>query len=125
MQDYPIKDIFDKRTNDLVYSSEVLTYTKGRKVKFIGHVQEKTRESVSANGNRYLKFQLSDEVGFVNVMIFNESLDSSKEANGDKKPKEGDIVIIKGTKQEENMIFANMFAIQSSKVYTKLSDLKN
>ena len=94
-------------------------------MKFIGHVQEKTRESVSANGNRYLKFQLSDEVGFVNVMIFNESLDSSKEANGDKKPKEGDIVIIKGTKQEENMIFANMFAIQSSKVYTKLSDLKN
>ena len=120
-----LKDIFDKRTNDLVYSSEVLTYTKRQQVKFIGHVQEKTRESVSANGNRYLKFQLSDEFGFVNVMIFNESLDSSKEANGDKKPKEGDIVIIKGTKQEDNMIFANMFAIQSSKVYTKLSDLKN
>ena len=61
----------------------------------------------------------------VNVLIFNQALDSSKEMNGDKHPKENEIVIIKGTKQDDNTVFANLYAIQSNNVYTKLSDLKN
>lgn len=120
-----LKSIFSEKTDNLLYSDQIVSMPKGSDVKMIGYIEEKPRLGTSKKGSRYLKFNLSDEVGTVNVLIFNQALDSSKEMNGDKHPKENEIVIIKGTKQDDNTVFANLYAIQSNKVYTKLSDLKN
>ena len=39
-------------------------------------------------------------------------------------PKEKNIVIVKGTKVDE-AVFADLIAVQTNKIYTKLSDLKS
>ena len=120
-----LKSIFNEKTDSLLFSDQISQCNKGSNVKMIGYIQEKPKTGTSRKGSKYLRFQLADEVGVVNVMIFNESLESSKEMNGGKYPKENDIVIIKGQKQDDDTVFASLYAIQNNKVYTKLSDLKN
>ena len=44
--------------------------------------------------------------------------------NGSRHPEQGNIVIVRGTKKDE-VIFADQIAIQTNKIYTKLSDLKS
>lgn len=120
-----LRSIFNSKTDGLLYSEQIIQMPQKSEIKMIGYIEEKPKIGTSRKGSKYLRFQLSDEVGSINVMIFNEALESSKEINGNKHPKEGDIVIIKGIKQDDNTVFASLYAIQNNKVYTKLSDLKN
>jgi hypothetical protein len=55
-------------------------------------------------------------------MIFSKKLETCRESNG-ALPKEGDIVIVSGTRQDE-VVFADSIAVQNTKIYSKLSELK-
>jgi DNA polymerase III alpha subunit len=81
----------------------------------------------SKKNNKYLWLDVSDETGDQVVMLFNSKrgnkMDDCIEMNGGI-PKKESICVIKGEKQQDT-IFAQLVAVQSNKIYTKLSELKN
>jgi len=116
-------DIFIDKKESLELISEIKGYSAKTKCDFIGIVDESPKVGKSKNGNAYAKFQISDETGSMKVMIFKNKLEECKSLNNGL-PKEGDIVIVCGTKMEDDTVFADLIAAQQNKIYTKLSELK-
>lgn len=117
-------DIFLSKKDSLEPISDIKTYSAKTKCDFIGKVEEDPKTGKSKNGNAYAKFIVSDETGTLKVMIFKEKLDQCRVLNNGL-PKEGSIVIVSGTKMEDDCIFADFIACQQNKIYTKLSELKD
>jgi DNA polymerase-3 subunit alpha len=117
-------DIFITKKETLESINIIKNFTNKRKCDFIGKIEEDPKSGKSKNGNPYAKFQISDETGSLKVMIFKEKLEQCKSLNNGL-PKEGDIVIVCGTKMEDDTVFADIIAIQQNKIYTKLSELKD
>jgi DNA polymerase-3 subunit alpha len=122
--DKQLKEIFLPKVPALLNSAEVMAAPLNSTVYIIGRVQEAS-EWVSKNEKktRTFKMLLSDECGSIPVLTFNDKIDLNKSLNGDKLPVEEDIVIVKGSKKQD-VIFAETFGIQTVKIYTKLSELK-
>jgi len=57
-------------------------------------------------------------------MIFKDKLESCKALNNGL-PKEGSVVIVCGTKMDDDTVFADQIATQQNKIFTKLSELKD
>ena len=93
------------------------------KATMVGTVIDKPYKSKSRKGSDYLRLEVGDETGAIRVMVFNEKLERCERDNKGL-PKEGNIVIVKGTKFDE-AIFADLITIQDNKVYTKLSQIKS
>ena len=141
-------EIFKEKIADLEPISQIKGYPEKTECVFIGVVEEAGKTTKSKTGTPYAKFMISDETGIMKVMIFGMSdkqrekiaarekdysakpsrfdrdkLNECKELNGGL-PQEGDIVIVKGTKMEDDCVFADTMASQQNKIYTKLSELK-
>lgn len=119
-----LKDIFIDKSPDLMSIREIRNGDENAHVYFVAYVDKDSVSRTSANGNKYLSFDVSDETGVINVKIFTKYLASSLELNNQKSPKEDNIVIVKGIRKDERCVFADLYAIQTSKIYTKLSDLR-
>jgi DNA polymerase III alpha subunit len=132
-----LMEIFKEKIDSLESINQIKGYPAKTKVDFIGIVDEAGKTSKSKTGTPYAKFSISDETGIMKVMIFGVSekqknsgktdyrdkLQECKDLNNGL-PKEGDIVIVKGTKMEDDTVFADLVASQQNKIYTKLSELK-
>ena len=130
-----LMDIFKEKIDTLESIAQISTYPDKTDCDFIGKVEE-CKSSKSKTGTPYASIIVSDETGTMKVMIFGLSkkqVDSGKEYRNKLQeckdlnnglPKEGDIVIVKGQKKEDNTIFAETLACQQNKIYTKLSELK-
>ena len=120
-----LKDIFDKKRQDLVNLNELEDLPMDTRVAFIGRIEGEPYSGISKTAKRssYLKFFVADETGTTKVMIFNERKESCKVMNNGY-PKDKNIVIVKGVKKD-GTIFANLVAVQNNKIYTKLSELKS
>lgn len=117
-------DIFKEKMQSLVPIKDILDATSGLGVAFVGTITDQPKTGKSkAKGAKYAKMNVSDETGTITTLIFNNNLNECETLNG-KLPEEGDIVIVKGSKKED-AVFANLIAVQQSKIYTKLSELKN
>jgi hypothetical protein len=72
-----------------------------------------------------MRTEVQDDFGKVNFMLINNrrslTLDNYLN-NGGKKPKEGEIVFIYGTKGDD-VIFGEKLTILDEKIYTKLSEI--
>lgn len=117
-------DIFIEKKDSLEPVAQIKTYGEKTKCDFIGVVDEPVVTGKSKNGNAYARFQISDETGTMKVMIFKDKMESCKTLNNGF-PKEGDIVIVCGTRMDENTMFADLIASQQNKIFTKLSELKD
>jgi DNA polymerase-3 subunit alpha len=117
-------DIYSKVRPDLVSIRQIKEENMG-KVSFVGQIMEKPASGISrtAKKSRYIKYQIGDEEAQCKVMIFNDSIDGCISFNG-RAPEEGEIVIVTGTRKDEETIFANEIIIPPNKVYLKLSSLK-
>ena len=132
-----LMEIFHDKIDSLESVSQIKTYPAKTECDFIGIVDEAGKTSKSKAGTPYAKFQISDETGSLRVMIFGisdkqktskgrfnrDKLQECKDLNGSL-PKEGDIVIVKGQKMEDDCLFADTIACQQNKIYTKLSEIK-
>ncbi len=117
-----LRDCFSNTTRNLNTVRQINEMVAGTRVKFISYIGDKVVQSRSRNGNKYLMTFCSDETGTTKTMIFSKKLEICKEENG-VLPKENDIVIVSGTKQDE-VVFADSISIQNTKIYSKLSELK-
>ena len=81
----------------------------------------------SRNGNKYARFELSDELGFINGILLDTTrqrkLTEYLDQNDNKLPKKESIVYIEGRKGD-GTIFLDKVSIYDDKIYMKLSDLK-
>ena len=120
-----LKDIFSHKIKGLKSTEEAKeTYSNGE-VKIIGKVDSaSTWIARNEKKTRTFKIVISDEVGFLNILAFNDNIDLIKSNNLDKLPQEGDIVVIKG-KKKQDCLFTDTISIQSLKIFTKLSEVKN
>ena len=117
-----LRDIFSQKRTGFLSVREIEDLPVDSRVLFIGTVQEKPYFSSSKNGNNYMKIFVDDETSTMKTMIFNKRLDQCEQTNNGF-PKESNIVIVKGVKKDE-VVFADQISVQSNKIYTKLSELK-
>ena len=91
---------------------------------FVAKVMEVSEwTSKNEKKTRVFKMILSDEYGTISGLTFNDKIDFNKSANGDRLPAEEDVVIVKARKKQD-ALFMETFGIQTLKIYTKLSELK-
>ncbi len=119
-----LKNIFSAHIESLVSVDEARNANNEERVKLIGFVKEKPYKSKTKAGNDSLKFVLADETGELVVRMFNDRIDQCKESNG-RLPDEEDLIIMKGKKMDGDTIFADEVGIQTTKIYMKLSELKD
>jgi DNA polymerase-3 subunit alpha len=116
-------DIFKDKISGLIEIGGIEDQPNDVRVSFIGKISDEVKKGTSKKGSKYANMFVSDETGSSKVMIFNKKLEECESLNT-RMPKEGDIVIVKGTKKE-GAIFADLVAIQQNKIYTKLSEFKS
>jgi DNA polymerase-3 subunit alpha len=117
-------DIFISKKESLEPVAVIKTLGEKTRCDFIGVIAETPTTGKSKNGNAYAKFIISDETGTMKVMIFKDKMEQCKVLNNGL-PKEGDIVIVCGTRMDEDTMFADTIASQQNKIYTRLSELKD
>jgi len=117
-----LRDIFSEKRTGFMSVREIEDLPVDSRVLFIGTVQEKPYFASSKNGNNYMKLFVDDETATMKTMIFSKRLEQCEQTNNGF-PEEANIVIVKGVKKDE-VVFADQISVQSNKIYTKLSELK-
>jgi DNA polymerase III alpha subunit len=123
---YNIRQIFKDQDGSGLMSSQELKQAEPRgQIKFVGTISDITKRT-SANGNKYARLDLQDELGTVSG-LFMDSANKERLTeyvnSGKKLPVKGDMVIIYGTKGDD-IIFIEKINILKEKIYMKLSQLK-
>ena len=119
-----IKKVFQD-TKNLVNSLELKSVDQNDRVKYVGVVTDCVSRTSRA-GNKYMRVEIQDDYGKVNFMMTNNRRSATLDNylnEGGKKPKEGQIVFIYGTKGED-IIFGEKLNILDEKIYTRLSEIK-
>ena len=118
-----LKEIFSEKRENLNYVSDITDIPINTKIAFVGQIDE-VFSGVSKNEKktRYVRLKISDETGYINVLIFNDNIENNKLLNN-KNFEEGNIVIVKGLKRDD-CVFGDLVAIQDQQIYMKLNDLK-
>lgn len=120
-----LKDVFKSdaiELNDSLSYNSMLANDRG---KFIGVVEDSFR-STSANGNKYIKILLSDEMGTIpGIMVDTRRQMTCTEyiESGGKVPDKDNIVVIVGRKADD-ILFIDSLSIVDEKICMKLADLK-
>jgi DNA polymerase III alpha subunit len=119
--------LFEKYFSGLITVAEVNEAVDKDRVSFVAVVSEKPVERTSVNKNKYARFQLSDETGIVQGMVFNTKtqakLDEIKEKHGGKLPPKDTIVFCYGQKKGDT-VFLDNIADQCVKIYTKFGQIE-
>jgi DNA polymerase-3 subunit alpha len=119
-----IKKVFEN-SGDLYNSLELKSIADNDRVKFVGVVLDSITRT-SRNGNKYMRLEVQDDFGKANFMLMNNRRSATLDNylnNGGKKPKEGEIVFLYGSKGDD-IIFGEKLTILDEKIYTKLSEVK-
>ena len=119
-----IKKVFQNSDN-LYNSLELKSVPENDRVKFVGVVLDCISRT-SRNGNKYMRAEVQDDFGKVNFMLANNRRSATLDQylnNGGKKPKDGEIVFVYGSKGDD-IIFGEKLTILDEKIYTKLSEVK-
>jgi len=119
-----LKEIFSPKIPNLLTTAEINNASSNSIVYLVCKVDD-CSEWISKNEKktRTFKMLVSDEYGSMTVLTFNDKIDFNKSANNDYLPQKEDIIIVKATKKPD-CLFAETFGVQTLKIYTKLSDLK-
>ena len=97
-----IKKVFQD-TENLVNSLELKSTENNDRVKFVGVVTDCISRTSRA-GNKYMRVEMQDDYGKVNFMMANNRRSATLDrylSEGGKKPKEGQIVFVFGSKGED------------------------
>ena len=119
-----IKKVFQD-TKNLVNSLELKSIEQNDRVKYVGVVTDCVSRTSRA-GNKYMRIEIQDDYGKINFMMTNNRRSATLDNylnEGGKKPKEGQIVFIYGSKGED-IIFGEKLNILDEKIYTRLSEIK-
>lgn len=119
-----ITPIYGEKIDDLITIDEIKKLHQEDFCKFIGFVGDKTKKSKTKAGNDCFSMQITDDTETINVRFFNDKIKYCEESNG-RLPEPDDLVIIEGKKMEGDTVFAMRVGIQTTRIFTKLSQLKD
>lgn len=117
-----LKDVFQEKHSNLLTVNQAMEMAAGQ-VKIVAQVSDKYL-GTSRKGDKYLRLTIRDDSGTATCLAFKETVDEIKVINGDKFPSEDNIIIVNG-KRSRDVIFIDHLAIQDSKIYIKLGELKD
>ncbi len=117
-----LKEVYSKQVPNLMSIYNVNGRRVGERVVFISSVADYFKGK-SKKGSEYMRLLCSDETGNITCLQFNQKIDESKLVNG-RAPVKDDVVIIRGSKRDD-CVFIDDIGIQSQKIFTKLSELKD
>jgi len=117
-----LKEVYSKQVPNLMSIYNVNSRRVGERVVFISSIADYFKGK-SKKGSEYMRLLCSDETGNVTCLQFNQKIDESKLVNG-RAPIKDDVVIIRGSKRDD-CVFIDDIGIQSQKIFTKLSELKD
>jgi DNA polymerase III alpha subunit len=122
--DKSLNAIFSQKMPNLISTAKAMECSDNQIVYIVGKVEDAS-EWVSKNEKKTRTFKMivSDEFGSIPVLTFNDKIDFNKSCNNEKMPEKDDIVIVKGSKKKD-CLFGDTIGIQTLKIYTKLSELK-
>ncbi len=107
-----LRGIYSDFYDGLLSVEEVKNADKNEYIFTVGFVEESNAWiTKSEKKTRCFKIKVSDEISSIDVLMFNDKIEMCKENNGNKLPKEGDIVLIKGKKMDDS-VFADKITIQ-------------
>ena len=118
-----LRDIFVSKLPNLESIRTINTKEQGETATFVATVNNKPATRMSKKGNRYFVADLGDESANIKVMMFGSRIDECEEQNGEL-PKEKNIVVVKGQKQEDDTVFANSITTQTNTIYTRFSEIE-
>ena len=117
-------DIFHPKMPSLVSTAQISELSNNSIIYLVGKVEDVSEwTSKNEKKTKVFKMIVSDEFGSIPVLTFNDKIEFNKSSNGDKLPEKEDIVIVKATKKQD-CLFGDTIGIQTLKIYTKLSELK-
>jgi len=123
-----LSSIFGKKNENIKDIKYCNSLSDKSSLFFVGVVNEIVKRT-SKNGNPYVKYSVSDETGSVDCFIFSskkwDKLEECKKDNDGNLPKEGDVLVIKGTKKDGNACYVDKLGIQTAKIYMALRDIKD
>ena len=126
---YSVKlcNVFQSYFPDVVDIRSVQNAFDKERVVFVGMIGDKPKESVSKNKNKYAKFEIHDETGMINVMLFgsakNDRLSQVKIKHGGELPKKESIVLISGQKNGD-IVFVDDITDQDIRIYSKFGEIE-
>ena len=117
-------DIFHPKMPSLVSTAQIAELGNNATIYLVGKVEDASGwTSKNEKKTKVFKMIVSDEFGSIPVLTFNDKIEFNKSANSDRLPEKEDIVIVKATKKQD-CLFGDTIGIQTLKIYTKLSELK-
>ncbi len=120
-----LKDVFKNDSGSMKDSVYFNAMETNSRAKFIGVVEDSIRKT-SANGNKYIKVLLSDELGnFPAILVDNRRQAKCTQYidEGGKVPEKDSILVLVGRKGED-VLFIDEMSIVDERIYMKLADLK-
>ena len=119
-----LKSLYDEKVDYINNVAEIKAMVPGEFVKIIGFVNEPYK-SKTKNKNDCFSFTLIDDTDSITIKSFNQKIQYIRRKITDGWVEEEDLVILDGKLMEGGTIFANNIAIQTVKIYMKLSELKD
>ena len=117
-------DIFHPKMPSLVSTAQIAELGNNSIIYLVGKVDDCSEwTSKNEKKTKVFKMIVSDEFGSIPVLTFNDKIEFNKSANSDRLPEKEDIVIVKASKKQD-CLFCDTIGIQTLKIYTKLSELK-
>ena len=126
-----IFEILKKEYPDIQKVSEIIGALEGENFTFGGELTN-YKEGKSKNGNKYIKCSINDQSSQIDVLLMEkgrykgketDQFEFNNELNNNIKLQDGKIVVAKGRKGKDNIIFANKIVCQDIKILTKVGDL--
>jgi DNA polymerase-3 subunit alpha len=122
--DKSLNAIFSLKMPNLISTAQAMESSENQMVYIVGKVDDASEwTSKNEKKTKVFKMIVSDEFGTIPVFTFNDKIDFNKSSNNDRLPEKDDIVIVKGVKKKD-CLFGDTIGIQTLKIYTKLSELK-
>lgn len=116
-----VRTLFEDNLTGLKPIVEALQAIPDSEVSFIGFVKDAAKGKTK-NGNDGFKMTVTDETAEVAVRFFNQKIKYIETKHG-RLPDEDDLVVVRGTKKDGDVVFAESVGIQTAKIYMKLSEL--
>lgn len=118
-----LRGIFGEHVDGLDSVAEVRESAPKTRVRIIGFASDCYKTKTKA-GNDCFKFRVTDETGEITVKMFNTKIDACAALNG-RMPDEDDLIVCNGTNMDNQVVFLDEVAIQTAKIYLRLSELKD
>jgi DNA polymerase-3 subunit alpha len=118
---HTLKEVFKNESRNLMNCYEVCSTERDERVKFVGVIRDRTRKLTSRNNKKYIRLNISDELGKIDCLFFEPKLDRFLEEKN--MPEKDNIVTVVG-KKSDDIVFVDDMSVLDGDIYMKLSDVK-